>query len=237
MAKVHIEQIRLGQVTLPEFHPAAPGTDTVYAFLVRDPTNCVLVDTGVGTGNEVIDRLYQPERLELAGALADSGVSIRDITAVVNSHLHFDHCGNNWLFPGVPIFVQQAELDAAREEHYTIPEWVDFPGANLIPVRGSHSLSANLELLPTPGHTPGHQSLLIRSDRGVEIVVAQAAYSAAEFQRFHEVGPSDPAFQPYLELNATWSKDAYLASLKVLEQLGPKRAFFSHDDRGWERAT
>jgi glyoxylase-like metal-dependent hydrolase (beta-lactamase superfamily II) len=237
LSTVQITQLRLGQVTLPEFHPAAPGTDTIFAFLVREQANCVLVDTGVGTGSETIRKLYRPECRDLAAVLAEAGASLGDVTAVVNSHLHFDHCGNNSLFPGVPIFVQQAELDAAQEQHYTVPEWVDFPGVNFAPIRGRHSLSDRLELVPTPGHTPGHQSLLVRSDDGIEIVVAQAAYSTAEFRLFHQLDPSDPAFQSHLDLNASWSREAYLASLRELQQLRPQRAFFSHDAEPWERAA
>jgi len=235
MPEVEIHPLRLGQVTLPDFHPAAPGVDAIHAFLVRDATSCILVDTGVGTGSELIEGLYRPERVDLAGALAEAGASPADVTAVVNSHLHFDHCGNNSLFPGVPILVQSAELEAARGAHYTVAEWVDFPGANLVPLRGRHAISANLELLPTPGHTPGHQSLVVRSDDRVDVVVAQAAYSAAEFQRFHELRSSHPALRSHLELNATWSKEAYLASLRRLQGLRPRRAFFSHDAVVWER--
>ena len=64
--------------------------------------------------------------------------------------------------------------------------------------------------------------------------MAQAAYSAAEFQLFHELEPSNPALQPHLELNASWSRDAYLASLQELQRLRPERAYFSHDPEAWE---
>jgi glyoxylase-like metal-dependent hydrolase (beta-lactamase superfamily II) len=167
---VEVTPLCLARVELPSFHPAAPGTDTIYGFLVRDGDDCILVDTGVGAGNALIERLYKPDRVELAAALGRAGASLGDVTAVVNSHLHFDHCGNNSLFPSVPIFVQRAELEAARVPHYTVPGWVDFPGASYVPVDGSRALSERLELLPTPGHTPGHQSLVIRTGRRVEII-------------------------------------------------------------------
>ncbi len=54
----------------------------------------------------------------------------RDIARVINTHLHFDHCGGNRLFPGVPTHVQARELADARSlDDYTIREWVDFEGA------------------------------------------------------------------------------------------------------------
>lgn len=234
---MRIDQLALGRVSLPDFHPAAPGFDDIYAFLVRDPTSCILIDTGVGVGNTLIDRLYRPESVDLAAALAGVGASLGDVTAVVNSHLHFDHCGNNPLFPGVPIFVQEAELEAARAKGYTVPEWIEFPGANLEPVRGSYSISPHIELLPTPGHAPGHQSVIVRRRGGVEIVAAQSAYSAAEFQLFVELDPSDTALQPHLDLNASWSRSAYVASLSAIQELDPRRVLFSHDAQAWERAA
>ena len=241
MPEVEVTPLRLAQLELSDFHPEAPGSDTIHGFLVRDGADCILMDTGVGTGSALIDRLYKPERVELSTALAQAGASLAQVTAIVNSHLHFDHCGNNPLFPGVPIFVQQAELAASRQSNYTVPEWVDFAGANYVPVHGKHSISARLELLPTPGHTPGHQSLLMHSGSDTEVIVAQAAHTAAEFQLFQGSGIADPddrdyaTLRRYVESNATWSEESYMSSLAALWRLHPRRAFFSHDALVWRR--
>ena len=237
MPEVRVDRLRLAELRLPASHPKGPGIDVVYGYLVRDRDHCVLVDTGVGFGSDVIDRIYAPERFDLAEALGYLDVSPDEVTAVVNSHLHFDHCGGNDLFRGVPIFVQQAELDAAREPHYTVPGWVDFAGASYAPLRGVHSISDHLTLVPTPGHTPGHQSLVIRADGGVEIVVGQAAYSAGEFAFFFERsrGAPDAEASRHLASNASWSEAAYLESLATLAQLGPDRAYLSHDAVSWKR--
>lgn len=237
MTGVQVHPIRLAELALPDFHPQAPGADTVYGFLVRDGEACVLVDTGVGAGSELIERLYRPRRVELADALAGVGASPGDVTAVVNTHLHFDHCGNNHVFPGVPVFVQEAELEAARQPGYTVPEWVEFAGARYVTVRGDHAISEHLELRATPGHTPGHQSLVVRRGDRVELIVGQAAYSAAEFRLFCERRTASArALERCVESNATGSAEAYLASLDALDRIGPERAFFSHDATVWERA-
>lgn len=243
MSEIDVTPLRLARVELPEFHPEAPGSDTIYGFLVRDADDCILVDTGVGTGNDLIDRLYKPDRVELSVALAGAGASLDEVTAIVNSHLHFDHCGNNSLFPNVPIFVQQDELDAARQPHYTVSEWVDFPNASYVPIRGRQKVSANLELVPTPGHSPGHQSLLVRSGSHVEVIAAQAAYTAAEFQLFltgdveAPDGSYHPDLQAFIESNATWSEESYVASVAAIQRMKPQRAFFSHDSVVWERSV
>jgi glyoxylase-like metal-dependent hydrolase (beta-lactamase superfamily II) len=239
LSSIRVQQIQLAQFELPDFHPEAPGTDAVHGFVVRDADVCILVDTGIGTGSDLIDRLYKPRRSSLEQTLAKVNVSISEITGVVNTHLHFDHCGNNSLFPGVPIFVQEAELAAAQQRRYTVRNWVDFPGAHYVPVRGAHSLSENLEIVPTPGHTPGHQSLLVRSQGYTDIIVGQAAYTASEYQLFcqHRSPEQDEVLHRCVESNATWSREAYVASLEALARIHPYRAFFSHDQLVWTRAA
>jgi glyoxylase-like metal-dependent hydrolase (beta-lactamase superfamily II) len=223
--EVEIIPIRVAELELPETHPEGPGSCEVFAFLVRDGDTRFLVDTGVGEGNTVIETLYKPRRSDLVAALGRLGVEPRALSALVNSHLHFDHCGNNRQFPGVPIFVQEEEYDAASAAHYTVPGWVHFAGAAYRRVRGRRRLSPRVELIPSPGHTPGHQSVLVETARGTELVVAQAAYSAAEFASF---GSRASAGRP-----DAWSPEVYVESLAHLHALQPVRAFFSHDSASW----
>ncbi len=229
MTQVEITPLELARVELPDSHPEGPGTCPVFGFLVREGDTALLVDTGVGSGHSGVDRAYRPRLASLPDALARAGVSIDRITAVVNSHLHFDHCGNNRLFSGIPLFVQQAEWDAAREPGYTVSDWVDFPGARYERISGRRAISERLELLPTPGHTPGHQSLLVRGDGGLDVVVAQAAYTAAEFER--------AAAEDAAASEDGGSESDYARSLAALRAEGPRRAFFSHDPRVWGGAA
>src|SRR5689334_19979834 len=84
------------------------------------------------------------------------GLEPAEMDMVVNTHLHFDHCGGNHLFAGTPVYVQRAELDDARSlEDYTIPEWVEAPGVDYVPVDGTLELLPGVRLVPTPGHTRG----------------------------------------------------------------------------------
>jgi glyoxylase-like metal-dependent hydrolase (beta-lactamase superfamily II) len=225
MLDVDITPLRIAEVTLPDFHPEAPGSCAVFVFLVRDGDFHVLVDTGVGEGSGLIDHLYEPRRTDLVSALSSANVSPAEIGALVNSHLHFDHCGNNRLFPGVPTFVQEDEMEAARQSGYTVAEWVEFEGAHYELVRGRRSISTHLELVPTPGHTPGHQSVLVRSGSGTDLIVAQAAYTAKEFESSRSRDTGIP--------EGTWSRGSYRESLSALHRLGIRRAFFSHDSTVW----
>lgn len=82
-----ITQLDLAFVELPDTHPAASLSRTipVHGFLVHHPDGAILVDTGVGLGNEFIDNLYRPTRTSLEVALAAHGVALDQIVAVVNS--------------------------------------------------------------------------------------------------------------------------------------------------------
>ena len=89
------------------------------------------------------------------------------VAIVVNTHLHFDHCGGNRLFPGVPIHVQGRELaDARTQDDYTIREWVDFPGATYVEHDGEAEILPGVRLVPAPGHTRGTPDRRRRDRRG-----------------------------------------------------------------------
>ena len=131
----------------------------LYVHLIEHPDARVLVDTGIKELHPAVadlDPLLHP--------LSEQAFDLTGIDIVVNTHLHFDHCGGNHLFAGRPFYVQRLELDDARsEDNYTIREWVDPPGVEYLPVDGEHQLLPGLRLLPTPGHTRGHQSVLVET--------------------------------------------------------------------------
>lgn len=214
-------------MTCPDFHPTPGAEVEVFAYLVEHPNGAVLVDTGMGSDNDFLNRSYQPRIVPLAEALAVHGRAISDIVAVVNSHLHFDHCGNNREFAGIPTWVQQAEVAAARKPHYTIQAWFDFDGAVLQIVDGEKEILPGLRLLPTPGHSPGHQSVLVEGGGLRALVGAQAAYTLEEWAQ-----GADTA------LNASDGLgDRYVASLEGLRRLGAGALYLSHDPRTGEFAA
>ena len=80
--------------------------------------------------------------------------------------------------------------------------------------------------------------MLVRSQGTTDIIVGQAAYTAAEFRLFCQRNEEPAsALNRCIESNATWSAEAYVASLGALEQIRPHRAFFSHDQAVWKRAV
>jgi len=147
--------LHLADVIYPASHPLAGQTGVVLGFAVRSGDDVVLVDTGVGFGDAWIDDNYKPTRREVREALVAAGFDPTAVRTIVNSHLHFDHCGQNRAFPDVPIVVQRAELDAARGEGKPIQDWIDFPGATYRVVDGDTEVADGISVLATPGHTAG----------------------------------------------------------------------------------
>jgi len=134
----------------------------VFVWTVDHPAGLVLVDTGLIDSSPEIDDMSptpHPENIP------------RDVACVINTHLHFDHCGGNRLFPGVPIHVQARELADARSlDNYTIGEWVDFDGATYVEHEGEVEVLPGIRLLPTPGHTAGHQVVVVETGKGLVVL-------------------------------------------------------------------
>ena len=219
-----IERLPLAYLVLPEDHPEATKTRDapVFAYLIHHPDGVILVDTGVGRGNAFIEEVYQPSILDVADALAGCGVDHRDVVAVVNSHLHFDHCGQNPSFYGlnVPVYVQAFEVEAARQPHYTDPTWALVPSAQLRSVRGDEDIAEGVRLIATPGHTVGHQSVVIQGGETLVVIAAQSVWSASAFA-------SMKPEETNVEDESLW--EAAADSIRRLRSLNPSVAFFSHD--------
>ena len=195
-------------------------------YLVRHPDGLVLMDTGMGNHAEV-DAHYRPRRRPLPEALAAAGTSLDEVTLVVNCHLHFDHCGGNPSLAGCPIIAQRAELELARGADYTLPALVDAPGLRYLEVEGEAEVLPGLIVVPTPGHTAGHQSLVVRLDDGTVIVAGQSHDTSSAY------GADVLAWQASRDHH-----DAVVplipAWIERLQQLDPRRVVFAHDHAVWE---
>jgi N-acyl homoserine lactone hydrolase len=132
----------------------------VYVHVIDHPDARVLVDTGMTQLHPAVADM--DPRLVPLSKQADFDLASIDI--VINTHLHFDHCGGNHLFADSLIYVQRQELsDARSEEHYTIREWVEAPGLQYVPVDGALELLPGLRLVPAPGHTRGSQVVVVET--------------------------------------------------------------------------
>jgi N-acyl homoserine lactone hydrolase len=219
--RIRVEALHLADFVHPPDSAMAGSTGVVIGYAVVHPDGIVLFDTGIGFGDPEIEAAYHPTVRSLPAMLAELGIGRGDVAAIATSHLHFDHCGQNPAFPGVPIHVQSAEYAAAHEPDYTIPAWVDYPGARYELHDGSADILSGIRVLPTPGHTAGHQSLLVDTVEGPTLLVGQAVYSAEEWN-----GTDDPAVSG---LPSAPDSAAYRVSRLAVHALGPRSVLFGHD--------
>lgn len=170
------------------------------AFAVRTGDGPVtLVDAGIGPADSLAAS-WAPVPGRLPAELAAAGIDPADVRTVVLTHLHTDHVG--WagaLFPNADHLVQRAELDALDLFHPELPARLLGPlraAGRLRVVDGETPLTPGVRLLHTPGHTPGHQSVLIEADderllitgdllvHAIQLVAPELAYA-------HEVDPDE----------------------------------------------
>ena len=225
---IDIHQLHLGHVTLPDNHPrAADGVCEIYSYAIDHPDGVIVIDTGPRAGHPIIDQLYSPHVASIIEALNDAGIDERHVTAVVNTHLHFDHCGQNHLLEHAPVWITRAELDVSNTELYTVPDWAHIEADRLRLSRDGEDIADGIRLIHTPGHTPGHQSVTIETGDGLDIIVGQACYTCAEFTA------AEPALADMH--NSVWLT-AGRESLSRLHALAPQRAHFSHDAATYTRS-
>src|SRR5689334_9789966 len=162
------------------YGPLTGERGVVVIYVVYADERWVLFDTGIGPSHPELAE-YETTTRPIHEALAEAEVPGDEIAAIINCHLHFDHCGQNSAFPGVPIYAQVAEWRAAHEPDYTVPQWVDFEGAAYRTINGGEHLLPSVSILPTPGHTPGSQSLVIDSPDERVILAGQACFAPDEW--------------------------------------------------------
>jgi N-acyl homoserine lactone hydrolase len=226
-APLDVVALPLGGFTFGPDDPWPGEAGLVVGYAVRHSGGVFLFDTGFAPPEPELDAFYEKYRMEVRPvleALSDAGIARDDVTAIANCHLHIDHCGQNALFPNVPIYVQPAEWAIASEPDYTVASVLDFPGARYEQIEGDHEPAPGIQIFATPGHSPGHQSLVVDAPDGPLLLVGQAVYSHGEWTGID--GARDGS------INAP-DRPAYQRSVARLRALHPKRVLFGHDRRGW----
>jgi len=215
----------VGEFTFAADEEWAGELGVVVAYAIRRREGVLLFDTGFGFGSQELEERYHQKARWIEDVLGEAGIRRDEVDVVANCHLHADHAGQNARMTGVPIFVQPAELEIARAGDYTIDEWIDGPGVRYEAVEGDHELVPGIRILATPGHAPGHQSLVVDQPGGPVLLSGQAVYGLDEWLE-----------QPGREGRSTArNQPAYEVSLAKLRALEPTRVLFAHDRRPWSR--
>ena len=165
----------------------------ILAFLIEHPDGLILVDTGesAGVGQSGWFPWWQPYwRLalrfdvkpedEIGPQLRARDIDPEAVRTVVLTHLHGDHAGGIPHFPRAEFVVARGEWEAAQglkgeaagylPKHF--PQWLD---PTLI--EGEHVVADGVRVMPTPGHTPHHQSVVVEDGGRTLFIAGDASYS------------------------------------------------------------
>jgi len=160
----------------------------VPCFIVRHPKGILLWDTGMpdkmaeakggidaGGGNRFI------VTATLAAQLKTLGIAPGDVTYVAFSHMHFDHTGNANLFSGSTWILNRAELAWAESKPgaFVQPEsYAGYKSAKTQMIEGDHDVfgDGSLRILRAPGHTPGHQVLMLKLGKSGTVILSGDLY-------------------------------------------------------------
>jgi len=185
MQKWHVKVFRVGRISVDQtVMTRFKGFGQkiiipIWCTALTDGISKVLVDTGIGDLDWVVSgpepSCMQTKEEETIKALHMAmGWDPGDVDIVINTHLHFDHCGRNNQFKNAQIYIQKDELEAAfeplnSEARLYRQECFD---KNAVPyfqwkqIEGEHEIADGLIVFPTPGHTKGHQSVLVDTYEG-----------------------------------------------------------------------
>lgn len=202
----------------------------------------VIVDTGTsGPEDAMRDHGYElvrPFEEQPAHALAAIGIDPTDVEHVVLTHLHWDHSSNNDLFPNARFVVQASEVEYALKPlspqrvvyesgNGMRPRWLDQIDRFLI-IEGDFALSADLDIIHLPGHSPGSQGLAVRIGTGGYLIAGDCVDTYENFK--------GDAHSSHIPTGAYTSLFDYMTSFERIDQLGLE-VIPSHDQRVVDRGV
>lgn len=215
----------------------------VPAYVIEHPKGIAVYDTGislravdepsmaVGAGfADLFNVIFTPGD-DLGARLEALHIDPAKVDFVINSHMHNDHCGGNAQLPNATLIVQAREWENASDPERAHQSKFD-PclydlGQRVETVDGEHDLfgDGSVVLLPTFGHTAGHQSLRLRGAGGETVLTADCClfHSVLESER---VPPS------------AYDKDAQVRAIRKLRAMRDRgtRLVCGHDPSDWTQA-
>lgn len=181
----------------------------IYVFVVKGGDRNILVDTGLEqfVVPAEVGRTYGFEVLEFEDALDASGLKPEDVDVIIHTHLHNDHCENDYKCPNAKVYVQKAEMAFFRNphpiDHRYYPDVLD--GVDVVEVEGDANILDGIDVIFSPGHTVGGQSVAVNTSKGKAIITGFCCND----KNFPDTGP---AIAPGVHIDA---REAYDSIQKI----------------------
>jgi glyoxylase-like metal-dependent hydrolase (beta-lactamase superfamily II) len=235
MGNLRIHPLNLGTITRPKLQFCFEFSELfnmvevpLIAWYIEGSGKRILVDTGGEDANEVTNRtLYtQTADQKIEAALSRLGLRCEEIDLVVNTHLHWDHCGGNGRFPRAEFIVQEEELRMARNP---LPLHAGGYSSDAVQttrfttVRGDAEVAEGISVVFTPGHSTGMQGVLVEAETKKYFICGD---TVCLFECLAKDPPAVGAI--YVDLRE------YYDSLKKIKDLGAF-ALPGHDPKVFER--
>jgi glyoxylase-like metal-dependent hydrolase (beta-lactamase superfamily II) len=147
----------------------------VYSWLITGGEEPFLIDAGctIQEAAKLSPVFVGEDGPDIEDSLRKKGILMADIKTIILTHLHVDHFVNARRFPNAKLIVQEEELKFARNPHPTFAksynrEW--YGGLNFEVVNGDTEIFPGVEVVSTPGHSPGTQSVSIVTEEGTKVL-------------------------------------------------------------------
>jgi glyoxylase-like metal-dependent hydrolase (beta-lactamase superfamily II) len=211
------------------------------AYFIRHARGTAVFDSGMslelqrngaralGPMEPYFDVHFAPNE-EISARLGEADMDADKVDYLITSHLHFDHCGGNALIPNARWIIQKREWEAANTPELVAANFYNRKefdhGHERIEADGEHDVfgDGSVRCIPTHGHTPGHQSLVVETASGPVVLCGDACYLRKTIEDMHLPAAS-----------AVHDEGAMRKSLEALRSLqrAGARLMFGHDPEFW----
>jgi len=196
MSKYQIIPLKTGTIVVDKGAYITRGIDLgkevkipATAWYLTDGQHKIMVDIGM-CQTDLADWHHPGSWQEPGEAVHEKlealGVDSAHIELIIFTHLHWDHCHNLHMFPNARLLVNAREYEFALNpippyyksyEHQKLDKKAPFVGRMFEKLDGEVEILPGIRIFPTPGHSPGHQSVSVDTEGGVHVIAGDAVFS------------------------------------------------------------
>lgn len=188
----------------------------IFAWYIEGADKHILVDTSADAKLATAFRGLPAEEIaSFEEALGGLGLKPSDIDIVIQTHLQWDHCANTQKCKNAKVLVQEEELRSAFAPHPVLaPTYKKslLKGLNFVVVKGHYEVAPGIELIPTPGHTPGNQSVSVNTEKGRAIITGFCCLK-------ENFGPPEGASEELAEVTPVIAPGIHLSAVDGFESV------------------